>query len=70
MPRRAKVVDVLAVRLVKQGSETTRFRTGSPLHLSIKQKISIKQKFFISCHFTNQIIKRTNNKTILTFWYG
>ena len=33
MPRRAKVVDVLAVRLVKQGTETTRFRTGSPLHL-------------------------------------
>ena len=33
VPRRAKVVDVLAVRLVKQGTETTRFRTGSPLHL-------------------------------------
>ena len=33
VPCRAKVVDVLAVRLVKQGTETTRFRTGSPLHL-------------------------------------
>ena len=29
VPRRAKVVDVLAVRQVKQGTETTRFRTGS-----------------------------------------
>ena len=32
VPRRAKVVDVLAVRQVKQGTETTRFRTGSTLH--------------------------------------
>ena len=32
VPRRAKVVDVLAVRYVKQGTETTRFRTGSTLH--------------------------------------
>ena len=31
VPRRAKVVDVLAVRQVKQGTET-RFRTGSTLH--------------------------------------
>ena len=33
MPRLANVVDVLAVRLVKQGTETTGFRTGSTLHL-------------------------------------
>ena len=32
-PASAKVVDVLAVRLVKQGTETTGFRTGSSLHL-------------------------------------
>ena len=32
VPRRAKVVDVLAVRQVKQGTEATRFRTGSTLH--------------------------------------
>ena len=31
VPRRAKVVNVLAVRQVKQGTETTRFRTGSTL---------------------------------------
>ena len=29
---RAKVVNDLAVRQVKQGSETTRFRTDSTLH--------------------------------------
>ena len=32
VPRRAKVVNVLAVRQVKQGTETTRFRTGLTLH--------------------------------------
>ena len=32
MPRRAKVVDVLAVRYVKQGTETARFRTDSTSH--------------------------------------
>ena len=32
MPRRAKVVNVLAVRQVKQGTETTRFRTDSTPH--------------------------------------
>ena len=32
VPRRAKVVNVLAVRQVKQGTETTRFRTDSTLH--------------------------------------
>ena len=32
VPRRAKVVNVLAVRQVKQGTETTRFRTGSTPH--------------------------------------
>ena len=34
VPRRAKVVNVLTERqvLVKQGTETTRFRTGSTLH--------------------------------------
>jgi len=30
--RRAKVVDVLAVRHVKQGTETARFRTDSTSH--------------------------------------
>ena len=34
VPRRAKVAHVLAVRQVKQGTETTRFRTGSTLHPS------------------------------------
>jgi len=32
VPRRAKVVNVLAVRQVKQGTETTRFRTDSTPH--------------------------------------
>ena len=32
VPRRAKVVYVLAVRQVKQGTETTRFRTDSTPH--------------------------------------
>ena len=32
MPRLAKVVDVLAVRYVKQGTETARFRTDSTSH--------------------------------------
>ena len=31
---RAKAVNVLAVRQVKQGTETARFRTGSTLHSS------------------------------------
>ena len=33
MPRRAKVVDFHAERLVKRGTETNRFRTGSTLNL-------------------------------------
>ena len=32
VPRRAKVVNILAVRQVKQGTETAKFRTGSTLH--------------------------------------
>ena len=32
VPRRAKVVNVLAVRYVKQGTEATRFCTGPTLH--------------------------------------
>ena len=32
MPRLAKVVNVLAIRKVKQGTETARFRIGSTLH--------------------------------------
>ena len=32
MPRRDKVVNVLAVRYVKQGTETARFRTDSTSH--------------------------------------
>ena len=32
VPRLAKVVNVLAVRQVKQGTETTGFRTGSTPH--------------------------------------
>ena len=32
MPRLAKVVNVLAIRQVKQGTETTRFRIGFTLH--------------------------------------
>ena len=38
-PASAKVVDVLAVRLVKQGTETTGFRTGSSLHLVVNMFI-------------------------------
>ena len=32
MPRLVKVVNVLAIRLVKQGIETTGFRIGLTLH--------------------------------------
>ena len=32
MPRLAKVVNVLAIRQVKQGTETTGFRIGFTLH--------------------------------------
>ena len=32
MPRLAKVVDVLAIRQVKQGTETTGFHIGFALH--------------------------------------
>ena len=32
MPRRDKVVNILAVRYVKQGTETARFRTDSTSH--------------------------------------
>ena len=32
MPRLAKVVNVLVIRLVKQGTETTGFRIGFTLH--------------------------------------
>ena len=32
VPRLTKVVEVLAVRLVKQGTEATGFRAGSTLH--------------------------------------
>ena len=32
MPRLAKVVNVLAIRQVKQGTETARFRIGFALH--------------------------------------
>ena len=32
VPRLAKVVNVLAIRQVKQGTETTRFRIGFTLH--------------------------------------
>ena len=33
VPRLAKVVNVLAIRHVKQGTETTRFRIGFTLHM-------------------------------------
>ena len=32
MPRLAKVMNVLAIRQVKQGAETTRFHIGFTLH--------------------------------------
>ena len=32
MPRLAKVVNVLAIREIKPGTETTRFRIGFTLH--------------------------------------
>ena len=35
MPRLAKVVNVLAIPQVKQGTETTRFRIGFTLNLCL-----------------------------------
>ena len=50
-PASAKVVDVLAVRLVKQGTETTGFRTGSSLHLC--QYVYMRHVMCYLCLFAN-----------------
>jgi len=46
VPRRAKVVNVLAVRYVKQGTEATRFCTGPTLHSC--QYVQMQASSFIS----------------------